>query len=264
MKRVLVNFILTIYNTVMDDIVKILEKLGLSEKESKLYLTLLSMGPTAIRKIAEKAGINRGTTYESLKKLQHIGLVSYFHQGKRQHFVAEDPKVIENILSRKKTEISEVENNLDKIISTLSKASAESARPVVKFYENYSGIRTILEDVLDSTGNATKREYAVYSSENIRPFLYDKKSFPDFTKKRIAKKIHVRTIAIGKGGDLKGEDERKWLTKKEGAPTYTLIYAGKVAMISVGPKNIPHGMIIEDEAMHKTELLTFNFIWNAL
>ncbi|MCE9549063.1 TrmB family transcriptional regulator [Candidatus Nomurabacteria bacterium] len=242
-----------------------LEKLGLFDKEIKIYLTLLSMGPTSIRKIAEKAAINRGTTYELLKKLQQTGLVSYFHQGKRQHFVTENPSVIANILARKKTEIGEAESDLGKIISELSSISkVPDNRPVIKFYENYSGIRTILEDVLSATENLPKKEYAVYSSSTIRSYLYHKDAFPDFTDKRIKRKVHVRTIAIGSGGNVKGEDERKWLTKKEGAPTYTILYAGKVAMISVGLRNIPHGLIIEDEAIYEAQLLIFNSLWKTL
>lgn len=242
-----------------------LEKLGLSDKEIKIYLALLSTGPTAIRKIGEKANINRGTTYELLKKLQAVGLVSYFHKGKRQHFVAENPRVIANIISRKKTEIGEAENNLEKIMTELSSLSVGlKNQPVIKFYENYSGIRTILEDVLDSTAHLPKKEYVAYSSSNIRPYLYNPNAFPDFTEKRISKKIHVRTIAIGPGGNTSGDDERKWITKKEGAPTYTLLYAGKVAMISLSPENIPHGLIIEDEGLYKTQILIFNSLWNVL
>ena len=81
---------------------------------------------------------------------------------------------------------------------------------------------------------------------------------------RIDKKIHVKTIAIGAGGIVSGNDERRWITKKEGAPTYTLIYAGKVAMISVGSQGIPHGLIIEDDAIFKTQLLIFNSLWETL
>jgi hypothetical protein len=35
-------------------------------------------------------------------------------------------------------------------------------------------------------------------------------------------------------------------------------------MISIGAQNIPHGIIIEDEAIYKAQLLTFNFIWKTL
>ncbi|MBI5139476.1 TrmB family transcriptional regulator [Candidatus Nomurabacteria bacterium] len=249
----------------MTNLQNTLAKIGLSDKEIKIYLALLKTGPTAIRKVADTSGVNRGTTYELLKKLQSFGLVSYFHKGKRQHFVAEDPKVIADIISRKKLEIEEAESNIEKVLTELSLLSYVSKdQPVIKFYENYSGIRTILEDVLSSASHLNKKEYIAYSSSSIRPYLYHPNAFPDFTAKRIKKKIHVRTIAIGAGGKLHGEDERKWLTKKQGAPTYTLLYAGKIAMISVSKKNIPHGLIIEDEAIYETELMIFNSLWNSL
>jgi len=249
----------------MKDIGKILEQTGLTSKEAKLYLTLLELGPTAIRKIAEKAEINRGTTYESLKKLQKMGLVSYFHQGKKQHFVSEDPKVLTNLIARKKTEIREAENLLPDIISDLSSLSKKAGGPpTVKFYENYSGVRTILENVLDSVKKLSKREYVAYSSSSISPFLYHPDAFLNFTEERVKRKISVRIIASGPGGTIHGHDERKWLTKKESAPVYKLIYGGKVAMISVGANRIPHGLIIEDSGIYKTELLIFNSLWKYL
>src|SRR3989344_8948567 len=249
----------------MDNISLVMKKLGLNEKEIKVYLALLSLGPTAIRKIALKAGVNRGTTHEALKTLQHEGLASYYHKEKHQHFVAEDPKILANIVNRKKEEIGDIENNLKDIIPQLnSLLEVSSGRPVVKFYENYSGVRSILEDALSSVGKMDKKEYVAYSSSSISPFLYHKGAFPNFTDERIKRKIYVRTIASGPGGSTHGQDERRWLTKKESSPTYTLIYGGKVAMISVGKNNIPHGLIIEDEGIYKTQFSIFNAVWKSL
>jgi sugar-specific transcriptional regulator TrmB len=249
----------------MKNIEETLGQIGLTDREAKLYLTLLELGPTAIRKIAEKADINRGTTYELLKKLQKIGLVSYFHQGKNQHFVAEEPRVLSNLFERKKAEMSELEHKLPEIVSELSTLSRKTiGHPVIKFYENYSGIRTILEDVLDTVKGLNKKEYFAYSSSSLRPILYNEQAFPNFTEERLKRKIFVKTIALGSGGKTSGLDERKWLTKKETVPVYKLIYSGKVAMISLGENNIPHGLIIEDKGIYETELLMFNSLWSNL
>lgn len=239
--------------------------LGLSAKEATVYFSLLSLGPTAIRKIAEHAGINRGTTHDALKALQNRGLVSYYHKEKRQHFVAEEPKSLTNLLLRRKQEIEKTEATIKEIIPqlySLSRAAGNS--PTVKYYKGYAGLRTILEDVLDMTETLPKKEYAAYSSSSIRPYLYHKDAFPTFTKERISRKISMRAISIGPGGDIHGKDERKWLTKEESAPTYTLIYAGKVAMISVNQNGVPHGLIVEDPGIYKTQLLLFDALWNSL
>ena len=249
----------------MEQITGALERLGLSGKEIAVYLSLLTLGPTAIRKIADHAGINRGSTHEALRELQRLGLVSYYHKEKREHFVAEDPKTLANILQRKRENIEGVSKELVEVIPLLrSMPSVGVSRPAVKYYEDYSGIRTILEDALDSVEKLPGKEYAAYSSSTIRPYLYHKKAFPNFTEERIKRKISVRALSIGPGGTVQGKDERRWLTTKEGVPTYTLIYAGKVAMISVGRHGIPHGLIIEDPGIYETQLLLFNSTWDLI
>ncbi len=248
----------------MTSLENVFKKLGLTDKEAQIYRALLALGPSAIRKIGEKAGINRGTTYEALKTLQKEGLVSYYHREKHQHFVAEDPKVLANIIARKKQEFDDVSEDLEKIIPELTSLSRATGRPVVKFYEGYAGVRSILEDVLDSIDDSKQKDYVVYSSSTIRPYLYHKKAFPDFTEERIKRKISVRTIASGAGGSTQGRDERKWLSKNDAAPTYKLIYAGKVAIISATKDSMPRGLIIEDEGIYKSEIVVFDSLWKSL
>lgn len=69
-----------------------LEQLGLDQREITIYRTLISLGPSPIRTIAEKSGINRGTTYDCLKGLLQKGVVSYLPKGKRRLFSPEPLK----------------------------------------------------------------------------------------------------------------------------------------------------------------------------
>ena len=57
----------------MDKVSSVLSKFGLSDKEIEVYLTLLSLGPAPVRKIAIESGVNRGTTYDILKKFTKCG-----------------------------------------------------------------------------------------------------------------------------------------------------------------------------------------------
>lgn len=247
----------------MQETKETLKKLGLSDKEISVYLTLLSLGPSSVRKIAEIADINRGTTYDALKTLQKNGLVSYYHKEKHQYFAAEDPKALQNVIQKRKILFEEIADEAKNIIPELrSLWSAIEERPVVKYYENHDGVKSILQDVLDTVEETKEKEYAVYSSADIRPHLY--KKFPDFTKERIKRNIFVRAIAIGAGGKESGNDERRWLTKKGGLPTYTLIYAGKLAMISLDKDKNPRGVIIEDHNLFETQRTLFDHLWKTL
>ena len=74
----------------------------------------------------------------------------------------------------------------------------------------------------------------------------------------------MQTISIGPGGETKGLDERKWLNKEQGSPTYTLIYENKVAMISVNVNKNQIGVIIEDKNIFATQKMLFEFIWKKV
>ena len=51
-----------------------LRKLGLREKEVRVYLTGLELGPSSVQVIAKRAKITRPTTYEIIKTLKEKGL----------------------------------------------------------------------------------------------------------------------------------------------------------------------------------------------
>jgi len=243
---------------------KALQKLGLREKEIKVYLALLNLGSAPVRKIAQEAGINRGTAYDILKELVKVGLAGYYEKKTHKYFTPEDPAKIVGILQERKNEIAKTENELDKIIPDLqSLYSKISQRPFVKYYEGFLGAKEILKDVLNTVSKLEDKEYFVYSAESIREYLY--KSFRNFSEERIKKGIEVKVIALGKGGELRGKDERKWLDNiDEVAPNYIIIYGNKAAFISIGQNDEPVGIIVEDEATSKMQRIIFDSIWRSI
>ncbi len=250
-------------------IVENLLQFGLNEKEISVYLSLISLGPAPVRLVAKHSGVNRGTSYDILKNLISIGLVSYYKQyskeDKRQYFVAEPPQKILDAIDNKKRSLETVKMQISKSLPELESLYEKSgARPVVKYYEGREGLRTILEDVLQTMSATPERErvYYVYSSADIRDYLY--KVYPRFNEDRLAAKIFVQAIAIGGGGELAGLDERKWLSRKESAPTYILIYSGKVAMISIDATKKPVGVIVADHGLYETQVLVFKKLWESL
>ncbi len=241
----------------------ILQKIGLSDKEIKVYLSCLRLGPSPVRKISAEAGINRGTAYDILKALIELGLVSYYHQDKHQYFMAEEPERLRTVLDKKEEQLRDVKAEVADIIPQLKSIYDKAgAKPVVKYYDGSAGIKFILQDVLSSCVKNRQTEYYTFSSSTIKNILYQ--AYPEFSADRIKAEINVKAVSIGPGGQKQGLDERKWLTEKESAPTYTLIYAGKVAMISVDNNGNPLGVMIEDENIYQTQKMVFEFIWGKL
>jgi len=241
-----------------------LKEFGLSDKEIDVYLALLKGGAQSVRKIAQAAGVNRGTTYDILKNLIAQGLVSYLHREKHQYFVAEDPEVLKKTLGEKERRVRTLREGLTDAIPVLkSMFDQAGGKPVARYYEGKRGLRTILTDVLDEAGKNGK-EYVAYSTAELRSPLYA--AYPAFTAERVKRTIRVRVIAIGEGGYLKGLDERRWLARgdEQKVPTYTIIYGMKVALMSVGEDSEPFGMIIEDPGIAATQRFIFDWIWEQL
>lgn len=247
----------------MSKIDQILGKYGLSDKEVRVYLALLELGPSPVRKVASKAGVNRGTTYDILKSLREQGLAAYYHKDKHQYFVAEDPKKLFDAWQAKIDAFAGLKNDLKELVPQLrALANVVHERPVVTYYDGLAGVRVILQDVLDQVSLAVVKEYYVYSSASVRKYLYA--AYPDFTEQRIAQKIKVKVIAIGSGGETAELSERKWLTKDESSPTYTLIYAGRLAMISTVEAGLPVGLIIQNQGIFETQKMIFEKLWEKI
>lgn len=245
----------------------ILKNFGLSQKEIAVYLALIELGPSSVRDISAKSKINRGTSYDILKSLIEIGIVSYYNKESKQYFMAEPPEKLLGAIDQKKEDLEEVRKNLENslpLIKTLFEK--QGGKPSVKLYEGSKGIKQILEDVLLSTSQSSEKEYYLYSSSTAE----DRKSIyadmPDFSKKRINKKISVKIISMGEGGQLAGLDERKQMPidGKEVKSTHEIIYAGKVAHISLDDKENPVGVLIQNEAIYQTQKKIFEFNWNKL
>jgi sugar-specific transcriptional regulator TrmB len=241
----------------------ILKNFGLSDKEISVYLTLIELGPSPVRMIAAKSKVNRGTTYDILKSLRDSGLVTYFDKRSHQYFSAEPPEKLILALEDKQRGLERVKAEITESLPELqSLFEKEGGRPTVKLYEGNKGIRFILEDVIASTKPEHQKLYYVYSSADVKGELY--KSYADFNKDRLKAKIANRVISFGKGGELVGLDERKWINQEQGSPTYIIMYAGKVAMISLAASGAPVGVIVEDEALYQTQKMIFEFNWGKL
>jgi len=239
-----------------------LRKLGFSDKVVQIYLNLLRLGPCSVRKLAEQCGFNRGTTYDALKWLQEQGVVNFYKEDSKQHFVAEDPAKLEQIISERRRELDELNIQIDKVIPELQALHHKGGQKPLAKYFSRDGIKEILEDVLVTCEEDENKEYRIYSAEGIRSYLYE--NFPTFSDVRISKGISVKVIAIGEGGELRGLDERKWIESGAISPTYIIIYPGKTAYISLNVSNEPAAVLIENDGVFETQKFIFDNLWNNL
>lgn len=243
---------------------ELLISLGLSPTEATTYLAMLELESVSIRKVADKTGINRGTTYDAMKHLKDLGLISSRTIGQREVYSAESPERIQDIIRDRRKELLVIAEHAQKIVpAMLADTARPQGEPLVRFYQDDEGIVTILKDVLQTCSKMDNAHYYVYSSRRLRNFMYRK--FPHFTEQRIREGIEVKVIAVGEGGDQAPVSERKWMEEPDGpVSSYSIIYGNKVAHISLAGDFTPYGVVIEDPGMATMQRLIFERLWQQL
>ncbi len=96
-----------------------IERIGLTEKEARLYLTSLRIGPASMQVLARKAQIDRGTAYHVAMTLGEKGLFGQTSNGKRPLFGVKNPRILFEYVESKKREVDEQHEALKKVIDDL-------------------------------------------------------------------------------------------------------------------------------------------------
>jgi len=93
---------------VEDNEVSALQRLGLTEYESKIYLTLLKMGPIKASEVSFQAHVPRTKTYGAIRQLQEKSLISIFPGKPEIYFIDKSPhEVLSPIVNNRETELKE-------------------------------------------------------------------------------------------------------------------------------------------------------------
>lgn len=239
--------------------------IGLESRDKRVYEALVASPQSSLRKIASDTGINRGSVYESIKKLAEQGLVGSIEVGKQRRYTATDPNAIVEIIKERREELVKAERQAASYISTLEQTPGElTSIPFATFYEDHEGVAAILRDVIATCRSRNGKAYRVISTKRVREFMYH--NFPNFTQRRITEGISVQVIAVGKGGSHDNLSERKWFDAARGeAPNcYTLIYGDKTAFISLNEANVLSGIVIDNEGVAHLQKELFDRLWQAL
>ncbi|HLD17469.1 MAG TPA: helix-turn-helix domain-containing protein [Patescibacteria group bacterium] len=130
----------------MEELIRELVHLGLSEKEAAVYLASLELGPAVVQDIAKKADVNRATTYVMIESLAARGLMSTFVRGKKRFFAAEPPDRLLTIIRLQRRELEEKEQEISGVLPQLHALfKTDGSKPHVRYLEGPEGIASVRE-----------------------------------------------------------------------------------------------------------------------
>ncbi len=106
----------------------VLEKVGLSDGEQKVYLALLELGESTSGPIAQKSGVSASKVYQVLERLMTKGLVGEARKRGRKYFSPLHPKAIIDYLEEEQRQLQKTESAARSILPQLVARYEEQAK----------------------------------------------------------------------------------------------------------------------------------------
>ena len=235
---------------------EILKDIGLTENESRVYLTLLSAGSCSANVIAEKSSLHRQAVYDALERLMEKGFANFITEEGVKKFSAYEPQKIIQYLQEKKDNFSSI---LPALANLQSKTSAHTN---VEVYKGKAStiVRTVYRDVIEQFKK--KRGKVLISGTDESKFLEADELALAQHLRRIRELNCKERIFVLEGDTVfveGSQTEYRWIPKKYFNPTPTYVYGDKIAFIIWGEPN--YAIIIENKQLADANRRQFNLLW---
>jgi len=214
----------------------ILQEIGLTKSEIKVYRALLEMGSSSKDPLVKKAKISSSKIYEVTDKLIEKGLVSYSLKNNVKYFSTASPNRIKDYLEEKKNKIIEQEKSFDAVLPELNRIhSSLKQEQDAEVFKGWKGLETVYDDIINNLGKGGT-SYVIGASTGV-----DKEASRRFYKKIMRKTnqagIKLKIIFnrdtynnIKSSTSPKSHITSRYLNQT--TPTEINIYGNNVAIIS--------------------------------
>lgn len=173
---------------------QLLQEIGLSPGETKVYLALISLGQTKTGPLAKKAEVSSSKVYKILDRLIQKGLAGYVTKGKIKYFSALEPKRVLDYIDQKEQELQQKRMQIEKILPQLELEQSLSGKKIeAVIYEGFKAIKNFYLNILNELkpGDTYYVLGAGYGKE--KPGV--KEFFQNYHTQRAKKKIRVKMLA---------------------------------------------------------------------
>jgi sugar-specific transcriptional regulator TrmB len=242
-----------------------LKKIGLSDKEAKIYLASLTRGPETAPTLAKLADIVRPTAYVIIEGLVNKGLMSSVLQDKKTLYNAESPEHILSLLHLQKSELEEKEREFKKLLPGLeAMANIKGDKPKVRVFEGRAGLQATSEHI---SKIKTKQIYSFIPLDDLYGLFSEKELSETLTQKRVSKKTKSKVLYTSKKGTVLTRSSKELLREARHIPANKFpfdcgidIYDDVIALYTFKGKLM--GIIIENQDMASTLKSIFEICWD--
>jgi sugar-specific transcriptional regulator TrmB len=242
---------------------RILETLGLTQGEIKVYLALNKLGEATIGPIGTESKVSKSKMYDILEKLTDKGLAGHITKNGTKYFVANDPHMILEYINRKEEELEKIKQGAAELIPQLmiQRATASQKR-VAEIYEGYQGLRAIREELmLNFKAGDTLLVLGAPKIANVKWEGW----LLDFHKKRRERKVKLKIIynadakeygAVRKKMEM---TEVRYLPNSMVSPNWIDIFPEAILFGIVTPLTL--AFVVRDKELAQSFKAYFDIMW---
>lgn len=237
-----------------------LRKIGLSQTEAALYLTLVKLGSSDVQKLIEETGFYKSNAYDALERLCEKGIISKIIDNTKRVYQLQKPESLIEYIKKKRQLIEEQEALAKKLSMEVdfSKKHIDS-KETASVFIGLSGVKQIYSEII-----AKKLDYLVFGSPKESETLIGDYYWKNLHQKQKEHKIKARMIFHKSLRHWKEtiptkQIELRFLDEKFEPLTETTIYGNKVALVVWSDK--PVVTIIENKHAANSYRQVFELLW---
>ncbi len=233
----------------------VLEKIGLTKNQSKVYIALLKLGSANAQNIIKESELHRSRVYDSLEKLQQLGLVSYVVKDFKKYFQAVEPEKLLDYIDEQRESVKAALPAL-KQLEGMKKEEINAS-----IYKGKEGLKTIHSEMLKQNADIYVLGAKGLVFSELEYFM------PHFEKERINKKIKWIILCDDKK-TMKIMKKRNFIKAKifpKGFESNGVvnIFGSKTAIV-LWKEKYPTGFIIDNKDIADSFRKWFNLIYQRL
>ena len=236
----------------------ILEDLGLTNAEIKVYISLLELTSSSAGKIIEKSGLQNSVTHRAINTLLQKGLISYITEGSKKIYIATDPENFLDFIEDKKEKFKQILPEL-KQKQELNKKDEKAS-----IFKGKKGVTKVYNMLVNSNSN----EYLTFGGGKECLDAMGDTWWANIHRKRIDNNLTARQVW---DETVKTFLDHEFLQTKmtkikfvdnSFAHFQETVISGKfVAMTIFGDE--PYSILIEDEIVAEGYRKYFEILWKS-
>jgi sugar-specific transcriptional regulator TrmB len=181
---------------------KLLENIGLTEAETRVYLALVELGSTKTGTLSIKSKVSYSKIYKILYRLEQKGLVGHIVKGRIKYFKAMSPKSILEYIDEKSKDLEAQKEEIEKALPALEMLIPSDTTPESVTYNGFKAIKNLLLNMIEEL--KPDESYHVMGAMYEKDIFGARPFFRQFHLERANKKIYVKMLA---NSDTKGNLE---------------------------------------------------------